>query len=242
MRPRRPHPDCVWCLNSRTSRCRNSGQIKVATQRAARLNLSPRCDDLAGEPPLSSYIDALVPAALCSGKWRRLNGRERHFPCLAAEFPENACTRIDDFVRQVSGIGSVGTDAIPRTIQPLQKFPTETGSRIALLCAEELPAPSTWEKPTPAFALATCHAMTFQFRNFPQSILNGLSASPSSQAGMTGLNAPACRLGTASEFPPPYRAGGAGLGGGVFSDSKPTFSKCCSARFTSRETGGIDGT
>lgn len=66
MRPWRPHPDCVRLGNCGAIACRNSGQNKVAAQRASRLILSPRCDDLAGDPSLSSYIDALVPAALRS--------------------------------------------------------------------------------------------------------------------------------------------------------------------------------
>lgn len=69
MQPCRPHPACSGLGNSEACPCRNSGQIKAAAQRASRLNLSPRCDDLAGEPSLSSYIDALVPAALRSRFW-----------------------------------------------------------------------------------------------------------------------------------------------------------------------------
>ena len=70
MPPCRPHPACSGLGNSEACACRNSGQIKVAAPRAAHLNLSPRCGDLAGEPSLSSHIDALVPAALRSGDWR----------------------------------------------------------------------------------------------------------------------------------------------------------------------------
>ena len=70
MQPCRPHPACSGFGNSEACPCRNSGQIKVAAPRAAHLNLSPRCGDLAGEPSLSSHIDALVPAALRSGDWR----------------------------------------------------------------------------------------------------------------------------------------------------------------------------
>lgn len=66
MRPYKPHPVDVFRRNLHTSRCRNSGQIKVASQRATHLNLSPRCDGLADKSSLSSYIDALVPAALRS--------------------------------------------------------------------------------------------------------------------------------------------------------------------------------
>lgn len=67
--PCRPHPACSELGNSEACPCRNSGQIKVASPRAAHLNLSPRCGDLAGEPSLSSHIDALVPAALRSEVW-----------------------------------------------------------------------------------------------------------------------------------------------------------------------------
>ncbi len=70
----RPHPACSGLGNSEASPSRNSGQIKVAAPRAAHLNLSPRCDDLAGKPSLSSYIDALVPTALCSEVWRLFEG------------------------------------------------------------------------------------------------------------------------------------------------------------------------
>jgi hypothetical protein len=70
MPPCRPHPACSGLGNFEACACRNSGQIKVAAPRAAHLNLSPRCGDLAGEPSLSSHIDALVPAALRSGDWR----------------------------------------------------------------------------------------------------------------------------------------------------------------------------
>lgn len=77
IQPCRPHPACSGLGNSEACPCRNSGQIKVATLRAAHLNLSPRCGDLAGEPSLSSHIDALVPAALRSGCWWWLGGRLR---------------------------------------------------------------------------------------------------------------------------------------------------------------------
>ena len=75
MCPCRPHPVYVWSGNLSVCRCRNSGQIKVAVQRATHLNLSPRCDDLAGEASLSSYIDALVPASLRSEVLLNLNGK-----------------------------------------------------------------------------------------------------------------------------------------------------------------------
>jgi hypothetical protein len=82
--PCRPHPACSVFGNSEACTCRNSGQIKVAAPRAAHLNLSLRCDDLAGEPSLSSYIDALVPAALRSEVSRFLMGwlKTKYEPCL----------------------------------------------------------------------------------------------------------------------------------------------------------------
>jgi len=80
-------PACIPALNSykalparwlggkqKRNLSRNSGQNKVAAQRATHLILSPRCGDLAGKPSLSSHIDALVPAALCSDFRRFLNG------------------------------------------------------------------------------------------------------------------------------------------------------------------------
>ena len=102
MQPCRPHPACVWFGNSRSVTCRNSGQIKVATPRAAHLNLSPRCGDLAGEPSLLDANDPIfndrvliVDADTSIPKKAAKRGNTAKLPCAKGasgtdRSPENA--------------------------------------------------------------------------------------------------------------------------------------------------------